>query len=329
LDLVVITHKHMDHLEAFYSLRTEFASDFNIDTLWYAHVTANLDDQFHLATEIINEYYPSRVWLNDSELGWIYRNNFGDLGLTINDRMTGILNTLPHQHAYAVHRNTNVADVLPAGINRLQIEILAPEQDSAAYFEPLTQLYGMRDQLNQFFTNFTAGDNPGEAADPFDFPNGQPAQESPLMQLADFARLRRKLRRGGIDILAAADRTRNNTSIVLRLTYGGKKILLAGDAEEKSWEIMRHNGVDFSSRIIKVAHHGSINASPDWSFKEVLTRRRQSNAAIVSTESTRYTGVNEVPKAEVIGGWQDRLSIADRLRRTDQVPLGSSVELTI
>ena len=103
--------------------------------------------------------------------------------------------------------------------------------------------------------------------------------------------------------------------------------MLTGDAEEKSWEIMRHNGVDFSSHVIKVAHHGSINASPNWSFREVLTRRRASNAAIVSTESTRYTGTNEVPKEEVIEGWQDRLSVADRLRRTDQVALGSYVEI--
>lgn len=94
--------------------------------------------------------------------------------------------------------------------------------------------------------------------------------------------------------------------------------MLAGDAEEKSWEIMKHNGANLSSHVIKVAHHGSINASPDWSFKKVLTRRRKSNAAIISTDSSRYTGENEVPKEEVVDGWQDMLSVPARLMRTDQ-----------
>lgn len=327
LDLVVITHKHMDHLEAFYSLRADFARHFTIDTLWHAHVTPNLDGQFRLAAGIIDRFYPSSVWMADGELGWIYRNNFGAHGLTVNDRMTGILNGLGCQHAHAVHRNTNVAQVLPAGIQKLQIEILAPEQDSAAYFEPLTQLHGMRGRLDRFFSNTGNGAAAGHSADPFDFVNGTPAEESPLMQLADFARLRRKLRRGGIDILAAADRTRNNTSIVLRLTYEGKRILLTGDAEEKSWEIMRHNGADLSAHVVKVAHHGSINASPDWSYKQVLTRKRRSNAALVSTERTRYTGENEVPKKEVIAGWKKRLSVSRRLKRTDKVPLGRCVQI--
>lgn len=328
LDLIVITHKHMDHLEAFYSLRTDFVRDFTIDTLWHAHVTPNLDDQFRVAGAIVDRFYPSRVWMDDSELGWIYRNNFGVQGLTINDRMTGILNNLGCQHTHAVHRNTNIAQVLPTGIQRLQIEILAPEQDSGAYFEPLTQLHGMRSRLDRFFSNTNNGATAGDSADPFDFANGKPAEESPLIQLADFARLRRMLRRGGLDILAAADRTRNNTSIVLLLTYEGKRILLTGDAEEKSWEIMRHNGANLSSHVIKVAHHGSINASPDWSYRQVLTRKRRSNAVLVSTEPTRYTGENEVPKEEVIEGWKNRLSVPNRLKRTDGVSLGDYVEIS-
>ena len=328
LDLVVITHKHMDHLEGLFTLRTSFARDFNIDTLWYAYVTPNLDDEFSVVADMITQYYPSPVWMNDSDLGWIYRNNFGVQALTINDRMARILESLPGQKKYAVHRNTDVGNVIPSGINRLKIEILAPEPDSAAYFEPLTQLHAMRSRLDHFFSNANSDSFPNNSSDPFNFPNGQPAEKSPLMQLADFARLRRKMRQGGVDILAAADRTRNNTSIVLKLTYAGKKILLAGDAEEKSWDIMRQNGVDFSSHIIKVAHHGSINASPSWSFKKVFTKRRKLNAAIVSTEPTRYTGENEVPKEEVIHGWQDRLSVVNRLRRTDQVELGKSVEIS-
>jgi beta-lactamase superfamily II metal-dependent hydrolase len=52
----------------------------------------------------------------------------------------------------------------------------------------------------------------------------------------------RRLQSGGLNVLAAVDTTRNNTSIVMRLTHGSARLLLVGDAEEMSWEIMRKNG---------------------------------------------------------------------------------------
>lgn len=328
LDLVVITHRHMDHMEGFYSMRDRFAGDFEIDRLWYAHVTPALDDEFRIAGQAIRDLVPRAAWMGDGVLGRIYRNNFGAHGLTTEDRMNRILNTLRYTSAHAVHRESNLGQVLPAGINRLSIEILAPENDSSVYLEPLVDALGSRSRLDVYFDGATADTRPSNVEHAHTLPLGQKATDSPLIQLADFARLRRKLRTGGLDILAVADRTRNNTSVVLALTYDGKRLLLAGDAEEKSWEIMRHKGLDFSSRLIKVAHHGSINASPSWSYETVLTRRRRSNAVIVSTESTRYTGENEVPKAEVLDGWGDRLSIPEKLKRTDRVQLGGFQEIT-
>ena len=42
LDLLVITHRHLDHMEGFYSLRKRFKSGLHDSALWYAHVTASL-----------------------------------------------------------------------------------------------------------------------------------------------------------------------------------------------------------------------------------------------------------------------------------------------
>jgi hypothetical protein len=328
LDLVVITHRHMDHLEGFYSLRDRFAADFKIDRIWYAHVTPSLDNQFQIAGQAIRELAPRKAWMGDGILGRIYRNNFGAQALTIIDRMNSVLNTLRYTSAHPVHRESNMAHIMPDGLDRLKIEILAPEQDSSIYLEPLHDALGFRPHLDAYFKGATSGTQPSNVEDDYVRPMAQKAIDSPLMQLADFARLRRKLRTGGLNILAAADKTRNNTSVVLALTYRGKRLLLTGDAEEKSWQIMRQKGLDLSSRLIKVAHHGSINASPCWSYRAVLTRRRKSNAVIVSTEPTRYTGKNEVPKEEVLDGWRDRLSVQERLKTTDGVLLGSYEKIT-
>jgi beta-lactamase superfamily II metal-dependent hydrolase len=121
------------------------------------------------------------------------------------------------------------------------------------------------------------------------------------------------------------DRTRNNTSMVMRWTHGQTRLLFTGDAEETSWTIMRQKQVPLAAHAIKVGHHGSINASPPWSFTEVLPTKAATNAAIVSTEPSRFTGENEVPKREVLDGWKKRLTKASRLLRTDTRPLGKPV----
>jgi hypothetical protein len=46
-----------------------------------------------------------------------------------------------------------------------------------------------------------------------------------------------------------------------------------------------------------------------------------------STESTRLTAENEVPKREVVDGWSGRVRFPSRFRRTDAVPPGSAVEV--
>jgi hypothetical protein len=76
-----------------------------------------------------------------------------------------------------------------------------------------------------------------------------------------------------------------------------------------------------------VGHHGSINASPSWSFGQVFPARGSSNAVLLSTEPTRFTGDNEVPKREVVDRWTARVRFPSRFRRTDAVAPGSAVEV--
>ncbi|MBR4868545.1 MAG: MBL fold metallo-hydrolase [Clostridia bacterium] len=53
----------------------------------------------------------------------------------------------------------------------------------------------------------------------------------------------------------------NNYSIVLRLVYGERSILLTGDAEELSEKEMLKVGFELSADVLKLGHHGSSTSS--------------------------------------------------------------------
>lgn len=53
----------------------------------------------------------------------------------------------------------------------------------------------------------------------------------------------------------------NNSSLVLKLTYGQISFLLTGDAEEEVEKQLLDSGADVSAQVLKVAHHGSANAT--------------------------------------------------------------------
>lgn len=57
----------------------------------------------------------------------------------------------------------------------------------------------------------------------------------------------------------------NNSSLVLKLTYGQISFLLTGDAEVEVEKQLLDAGTDLSAQVLKVAHHGSANAtSPEF-----------------------------------------------------------------
>jgi len=57
----------------------------------------------------------------------------------------------------------------------------------------------------------------------------------------------------------------NNTSIVLKLSYGSASFLFTGDAEKESEEDIVESGADLKCTVLKVGHHGS-NTSSSYRF---------------------------------------------------------------
>ena len=62
----------------------------------------------------------------------------------------------------------------------------------------------------------------------------------------------------------------NNTSIVLRLTYGNTSFLFTGDAEYEVEQYMLEEGQTLSSHVLKVGHHGSSSSTSYRFLNEVM-----------------------------------------------------------
>jgi competence protein ComEC len=54
----------------------------------------------------------------------------------------------------------------------------------------------------------------------------------------------------------------NNSSLVLRATIGGERILLPGDAEIEAQQALLTSGIDLRADVLKVPHHGSAYSDP-------------------------------------------------------------------
>ncbi len=62
----------------------------------------------------------------------------------------------------------------------------------------------------------------------------------------------------------------NNTSIVLRVDFGGTSFLFTGDMETKAEKDLLDQGADLSATVLKVGHHGSDTSSSYSFLREVM-----------------------------------------------------------
>ena len=98
----------------------------------------------------------------------------------------------------------------------------------------------------------------------------------------------------------------NDTSIVLRLTFGERTFLFTGDAETTSEYDIMEAGFDVSADVLKVGHHGSSTSTSYVWLKAVAPAY-----AIISSNRTEEPDYNH-PHEEVVSRLRDEDAIVYR-----------------
>jgi competence protein ComEC len=91
--------------------------------------------------------------------------------------------------------------------------------------------------------------------------------------------------------------SRNNDSIVLRLTCGERVFLLTGDIENEAEEMLTHAPEELRSDVVKVAHHGSKTSST-----EAFVAATRPTLAVISVGLFSIYGH---PDKQVVERWRE------------------------
>ena len=91
----------------------------------------------------------------------------------------------------------------------------------------------------------------------------------------------------------------NNTSIVLKITFGEKSFLFTGDAEREAEYDILNAGFDLSADVLKVGHHGSYTSTSYLWLKTVAPQY-----AVISSNRSEVPEYNH-PHEEVVSRLRD------------------------
>lgn len=309
IDLYVMTHEHLDHVQgiphaAWKLYPDDFAERFRVEHVWLtASAAPDYYDRFpdakkkKLALEAVHARIASFLALN------AFPGRRGLLEILANNDPTKTSQCVeflrglnPAKTAY-IHRGAPLAGTHP--FREAKLEIWAPEEDTSDYygaFQPLA-------------LGPPAPAGPGGAVQ-------QPAVLPPAgVDVGAFLNLVDARRNGIADNLLAIDQAANNSSVVFLLEWRGWRLLFPGDAETRSWRTMEREGVLAPVHFLKVAHHGSHNGTPDGAIFDTIlpptAPADRNRIAAVSTWTDTYSGIPHAPTDQRIASRCELFSTLD------------------
>ncbi len=293
LDLYVMTHEHLDHVQGLYYA----------DRTWYPHGALKSRLQVNtawLTASAAPDYYQKHPEARRKKLAMdkAYREIAGYLGshpaaaafqtlLTINnprsteDCVDFLRGLAPAERVHYVYAGLDTTGKHP--FREARFEIWAPDEDTSQYYAaPLIPMA------------LTAAARAGGRA-----PARPPLVPPPGVDAGSFYDLVDARSRGLVDNLLAIDKAANNTSVVFLLEWRGWRLLFAGDAELASWQHMQAAGALKPVDFLKVSHHGSHNGTPNQGLLDQVlppqgTGSRPRSAVIQTWEDT-YSGIPHAP----------------------------------
>ncbi|MFA6965250.1 hypothetical protein [Bosea sp. (in: a-proteobacteria)] len=294
LDLYIMTHEHMDHVQGLMYGKARLQLSLKAKEVW---MTASSAPDYYDRFENAKKQKLTMLALYDDVARFFAARPAAppppaiEALLALNnpqasrDCVDHIAAIGPRAPLY-IHREAALHGRNP--FRRAHVRLLAPEEDTSVYYGRLApHTLGPLDPETT-----DVGMAAGELAPPAG------------VSAADFANLIRFRSHGMSSNLLQIDKAANNTSVVLELEWQGWVLLLPGDAEEKSWEIMERKGLLRPAHFLKVSHHGSINGSPAQLYNKVLPEEApdgRSRTAVVSTFDGSYPGVPDTATLAALG----------------------------
>jgi beta-lactamase superfamily II metal-dependent hydrolase len=309
LDLYVMTHEHMDHIQGLPHAAAKLRLELPVDYAWltasaegekYYERHPGAETQRRLALEAYEAIQTFLAASPGDELPSVR-----SLMLNNNPRRTAdcvaYLRSLARKKTTYVHREKSLRGAHP--FKEAKLDVWAPEEDTSVYygrFQPMAL---------------------GAAAAAAE---GQPALTDPKpppgVDAQAFYNLIETRRRGYFDNLLAIDRAANDSSIVFSLEWRGWRLLFPGDAEHRSWKEMAKRDLLRPVHFLKISHHGSWNGTPAGELlDEILPpkpRSKRPRFAAVSTCLDTYDGV---PDQETLDALAERATVRSVL---NDIPAG-------
>lgn len=348
LALVIMTHRHADHISGFASGKAIFDT-MTVEQVWMPWFekpegkAAAVQEGITKTATRLAAAFPARAALSDDERQ--YQRMAGNiLGITAG----GDALALQVLHSFKTQAGTPTpVGYYAAGETAALPPILANAGLTASVLGPPTDLAlvaQMDNAAHQYLTE-DEGDADTAARAPFDdvyaipafdWPTGRRAPE-PLFTIDDIVN---RVDSSQPALLAAAaksaDNAINNQSLVVLFTFAGKSLLFCGDAQWGNWANFLfggpfgtpgHTGLTKQSAdilgkldFLKVGHHGSTNATPI----DVVKALNSGCAAMCSTDPGAYGNPDkgtEVPRIPLLDALDAKIN--GRLARSDQVAAGT------
>ncbi len=329
LDLYVMTHEHMDHVEGLLYADQNVYNGTLKDKLGVKHawLTASSAPDYydihpkaqelHLQVEQTYQTIASYLKASPEELpqGILTLLDINNLAGT--DACVKFLHKLaPAGCTHYIHRGSDLTGL--HDFQETKFEIWAPEEDTSVYYtRPLPMA------LNYLPAAPARGEAKAHKAEiitPVPLPG---------VDASAFYQLVEQRKNGITDNLMAIDKAENNTSVVFTLEWRGWRLLFAADAELRSWQIMQGlekkilKPLDF----LKVGHHGSINGTPQEEiFNEILPvpyHRERMAALSTFIGDSSHPQYHGVPDPDTI----DRIKACCTLKDTRDVNFGKYIDI--